>query len=294
MGNFFETIQTLESGKAGHGRPHYDAVDDLIAELQWAAFCHSAGSEEMLMRHHSDTTTSSSETLVFRKDELEAYRTRHHHMSYSTLQRIGERYVDLQAFFQLPLRLLSTRRVSKHTVLQLMRPYLLRRASFTDAYQWDFPDDMGGTSLNRQLVQSDNYEGLYERGDMFGFMGLVASFRLAHVLKETDEQWLAAHYMIMALPGFCREAFIRPHWQSVLSATRNLLRLLPDCVMPIQPNLRELSFQIFAQDYEPCSARRRLQAREGICLRAPEVPVHSIVCTQCKRDQEPLMLSSLW
>jgi hypothetical protein len=174
----------------------------------------------------------------------------------------------------------------------MMRPYFFRHWPFGEGDLWSFPEDAESDEPNRRLVHSGDFERLYERGDAFGFLGLVASYRIAHLSKSVDSQWLAATYMVMALPGFCRSPNVREHWKLVTAITQDLLQLLPDCVMPIHMDIDILRDQIFALTHEPCRSLREQRKRSGMPVAPPENPVR--LNRNRKTNDFPFMIAGRW
>lgn len=106
-----------------------------------------------------------------------------------------------------------------------------------------------------------------------------------------DSQWQAARYLIKALPGFCREACVRPHAEEAVALTKALLVLLPDTSFRIEVDDKVLLEQIDGA-YEPSRQIRLAAAKECLTVEKPADPIVSYAYRRCRPEEIPLMLSA--
>lgn len=290
MGEFHDAVAALESlDQQRRGRPKRDPSDRLQGKIVWTAWILAEGGESSLRARYLLSRIGQEDALAMRSDEINLYRKGSRSLSRSRQALLVKAHPRLASVLGWPLRLLSPQGMTLRTLDASMRPFLV------DGFPsplYVFPGDEAGPRVaNRRLISYLDLERLYERGDAYGFFAIAAAYRMFHLKRLHDSQWTAARYLIKALPGLCREAYVRPHAEDAVALTKALLVLLPDTSFRIEVDEEVLWQQIAGVDHQPCRQLRLAAADEGRTLEEPADPIVPYAYRRCKPGEVPLMLS---
>lgn len=150
------------------------------------------------------------------------------------LSRLVSRYPAVAEIADWPLQLLRFQDQCRNDVLRAMRPYKAREdADELDASTgrvFTFP----GTTSTNESVELSNLSELLERGDIYGFFGLLAQFRLMHAERQADMQCFAARYLVRSVAGACLHPCMRSQASELIYLTKRLLITLPTLAVPVR------------------------------------------------------------
>ncbi len=76
-------------------------------------------------------------------------------------------------------------------------------------------------------------DSLVKRGDIYGFLGCLMTYRIAHGTGDFDLQWIAGRALVRALPGACLYPLIMPSAETMIDLTCSVLSLMPKAAFPI-------------------------------------------------------------
>lgn len=226
---------------------------------------------------------------MMRSDEFAAYRQGKRSLSPHRCQQLGARYPAIAEVLQWPFALLSSHRWKLKAIDAWNRRYIDDPDPIWGRHT--FPGDDLNFDLNRRPVALFDFEGLYERGDAYGFFALAGAYRMYEVQRQPDRQWHAAYDLIRALPGICRDERVRPHAEEVISLTKRLLILLPDTSFRIKVDDDLLWHQIDDPLHEPCREIRLNAGKRGLAIPEPVSPIVPYRYKRCSPHQRPLLLS---
>lgn len=212
------------------GQPKRELSDVLRARVAWSAWASAEGDEDALIRNHKSGPNCSSPEL--RAEDIEAYRRGVRCISQSRLREIAVLHPSLQSVFDWPFQVLSTR---EFTHRQL--------------------DDWSARFRSKEIGW-DSVRDWYATGGPEGFFAVALAYRRFGLLRQTDDQWHAAHYLFKAMPALCRVPFVMPHTALVYTLLKVQLWLLPRSCLPVVPDWQELGRQITSPHHDQSQAQR--------------------------------------
>jgi hypothetical protein len=272
MGEFLDAIQRIEAAtRTTRGRPSLDETARLHARIVWNTWALAEGGEDQLRSRYVVHRDSTDDPLIMRSDEFGAYRQGLRLLSRQRRRLLEARHATVAEVFQWPLEVLSERRLRFEVCDGWNRRHMSNPHPGWGRYS--FPGDVAGSGYSRRPIVPFDLEGLYERGDVYGFFAIANAYRIYDAQRYIDSQWHAAHYLVRALPGVCRDARVRPYASDVISQTKKLLRLLPDTSDRIVVDDSALWNQIDSPVHEPCWETRIAAAASGIHISEPASPV---------------------
>lgn len=121
-------------------------------------------------------------------------------------------------------------------------------------------------------------DALVKRGDIYGFLGCLMTYRIAHGAGAFDLQWIAGRALIRSLPGACLHPFIKPTAGTLIDLTCSVLSLMPKAAFPIHVD-RDITLAL-VRSGKPYS--------EG----STDDPLITYQLVPCKPDQATLVLGS--
>lgn len=284
MGEIYDSFCLLESlQKTHHGRRTHDDVDRLHNRIIWNSWVLAEGGEQAIRDLHVLQRGCGEDPFQLRSDEFAAYASGDRAMSSPRQQQL-RRHPQVLDTLTWPVAALRLRDASLPEVNSWRNQYLNPGIGYEGAYC--FPGDPAECTENRRPLWPEDIEGLYERGDVYGFLILVCLFRLYKLRREADRQWNTARYMIRALPGICRDPRASPFADQVIALTKKLLVLLPDCSIRIEVDEVVLWSQIVGPVYEPCRAIRLSSAKDGLMIPEPEEPIVPYTYRRCSSHRK--------
>lgn len=289
MGELHDLLLDFRLHRPQGGRPEVHLCKKVHNRLLWDAWCRLEGGEEELRARRVFRNGSPDGPLMMRNDEFSAYRTGSRSMSRARSDALSEEYPALADVLRWPLGAFNTHRISRSELLRWHDRYVQNAHPGWGRYA--FPGDATSQDARRRPVVLQDVQGLYERGDIYGFLTLVCIFRLHHVDRLADRQWQSARQLIRALPGACRDDRVRPYADILIALTKDLLILLPDSSFPVQVDDEEVWRQIRSPIHEPCYDVRRIAASMGSYIPEPPPPWVPFTYGKCRRDQEPMLHS---
>lgn len=290
MGELHEACQALQAMQCSNlGRPASDATDRLHSRILWNTWSLVEGGEEELRARYVLRRQSLDGPLMMRSDEFSAYRQGLRSLSLRRRKHLALQHPQLEEVLKWPVAALSHRDWDMRTVVGWHSLFASSAGLFGDRYS--FPGDKTSTDENRMPVMAYDLDGLYQRGDIYGFLMLACVYRLFHLQRLADRQWYAANHMIRALPGACRDPRVRPYAHELIMLTKQLLRLLPDTSFPVRVNDSVLWSQIQDDIHEPSYLMRRAAERRGVHIPEPVSPVIPYRYQRCASHQQPLLFA---
>lgn len=292
MGEIFDSLNSLASRQRAHrGRLAQDDADRLHNNITWNAWVLAEGGEHELRNRFVLQRDRGDDALLMRSDEFAAYARGCRALSPPRRELLLKRYPGVGDVLSWPVVALSLRERTLPNVNGWRKQYLNPDIGPDGAYC--FPGDPEACSANRRPLWPEDIEGLYERGDAYGFLILICLFRMYHLRREADRQWHTARYMIKALPGMCRDPRVRPVSSEVIRLTRKLLVLLPDSSFRIEMDEELIVQQIDDLCHEPCRAVRLEAERGGQYIPEPREPIVPYKYTKCAYEHAAVMLAGL-
>ncbi|MDR7070053.1 hypothetical protein J2X02_002904 [Pseudoxanthomonas japonensis] len=241
MGELYDAIFRLSSlMEPQRGRPAGDAVGRLHRRIIWHAWALNEGGEDKLEARYVLRRESGDDRLCMRRDEFAAYSSGSRSLSPARMRLVTQRHPLVGTIAGMPFAALSFRPRNLAEVQRWIRPYIggyyeIGGVKVSGFYR--FPGDPIGGPAGRGPASLEDYEGLWRRGDMYGLLSLACLFRLMHLKRQVDSQWVAACYMAMAVRDMRSDPYLSPFIGEVACATSALLRLLPDCSRPIKASM---------------------------------------------------------
>lgn len=286
MGALRDSLNRLNQPQ--RGRPRRDPAAALHAKIVMSAWIHAEGGKGTIGGCTSRRKGPEDE-LDMRSDEISAYLRGKRSFSKSRLRQLAQRHPSLAPVIDWPISLLSERELSARQISRLMGPYLVGPPRIP-GYQ--FPgDDASARAPVRSYTAFRDLERLFERGDAYGFLAIVESYRSYHLDRLQDDQWFAARYMVRALPAFCRHPFVRDHADDAIKLAKRLLVLLPDTSFRIKVDDHLLRRQIEAVSHEPCRALQFLPGSQARIMDEPQDPVIHYKYVRCRPGEGPILPS---
>lgn len=289
MGDLYELLEDCRPHGKGPGRPARHPSTVLHNRILWDAWCSAEGGEDALRACRVFRRGSQDGPLMMRSDEFEAYRAGTRTLSRARLSAICFQHSELADLAKWPIGVFNVHRISRDVLNRWHDQYVADPHPCWGRYT--FPLDSTSSEPKSSSVLLRHEEGLYERGDIYGFLVLACIYRIHHADRLADRQWHTARQLIRALPGACRDANVRPHAHALIALTKALLILLPDSCFPIRIDDDLLWEQIKAPVHEPCYEKRRAAARRGQILSEPAPPWVPYTYRRCRRDEEPVLLA---
>lgn len=286
MGFLRDCLTQLAASGSKGGRPRKTPSEMLRNKVLWSAWVLAEGGEDLLIRRHRLHRTSDQDGLGLRTDEISRLREGELGFSKSRLRMLKRIHPSLGAVMAWPFALLSPSEVGKKALQRTMAPFLMKGDYFS-FYAFGANEAPPEAYATNEAIAYQDMERLYERGDPMGFFALVEVYRSKALKRETDRQWIAAHYMIRALPGFCRHPAVRAHADAAIQQTKELLKLLPDSCWPIAVNEGILHEQILSAEHIPSRIARINRAKLGEFIAPPKEPFVHHRLIVCEEDESP-------
>lgn len=119
----------------------------------------------------------------------------------------------------------STRRMAS-------RPHPIQNAATFnnwDRIRYDFPADESGQCLFHPMC----LDALVRRGDIYGYLGCLISYRVSEKLQCAHDQWMAARALVRTLPGACLHPFVISQAKELIALTATAISQLPIGMVPV-------------------------------------------------------------
>ncbi|MGO4259752.1 hypothetical protein [Lysobacter sp. TAB13] len=287
MGEFDEAVGRLSGARRmGKGRPRRSESDVLHARIIWTAWENAEGGQQLMRSRYLMRRGSEDSPLVMRSDEYRQHQDGVKSLSRLRLQALLARHPHLANLIDWPIGLLDLSKGHRPIHRAWFKRYTEKYADeFIPFDIYRFPD---GTSCT-----TSDKEALYERGDAYGFLGLLIAYRNSHQEHRVDSQWFTATWLIRALPAFCRDSSVRPHARKVIELTMKLLILLPDTCFRIRVTEKILWDQINGITHEPSRRKRLAAAQDDHQIPEPIDPIVPYRYQRCRTDQVPILLAGI-
>lgn len=290
MGFLHVSLTQLGTSGSKGGRPRKTSSQSLRNKVLWSAWALAEGGEDLLIKRHRLHRASQQNSFGLRADEVSHLRAGELGLSESRLQTLQKIHPSISTVMAWPFALLSLSRLTKKEVRQTMAPFLVKQ-KYISVYDFGADQSPPDAPATDHAIAYRDMERLYERGDPMGFFALVEVYRSSALGRDTDRQWIAAHYMIKALPGFCRHPAVRAHADAAIQQTKALLKLLPETCWPIAVDDGILHEQILSAEYIPSRIARIKRAKLGEFIAAPKDPFVHHRLIVCDEDESPALPS---
>ena len=135
----------------------------------------------------------------------------------TTVNRIETRLnIHSDDIFNLPLyRLLENKPLTLTEIKKLIKPYDTQE---TMRVAWRFPndEDLYSKRLARPILHRDDSNSLAERGDLYGFIAILALVRESEAINDCESHLFHMSNLFRALPGACRKQPFYRRWKELL------------------------------------------------------------------------------
>jgi hypothetical protein len=98
-----------------------------------------------------------------------------------------------------------------------------------DQIRYEFPADESGQCLFHPMC----LDALVRRGDIYGYLGCLISYRVSEKLQCAHDQWRAARALVRALPGACLHPFVMFQAKELIALTATAISQLPLGMVPV-------------------------------------------------------------
>lgn len=179
-----------------------------------------------------------------------------HTVKKNRVMRIAKTFEGSDSAYLLPMfELLKDKPYSKRTLDKLMAEYL---ADFGGLKCWKFPEaaDNKNFALQPSTIPISNTQGLIERGDVYGFAGILYLLRRAEAEKNTLLHLNYIQDAYQAFPGMCRTTPIRKRWEEALECLMIIHARVPTSLLLVRPNVDVIQKQIQAKTHITIRALR--------------------------------------
>lgn len=229
------------STRPSRGRPCKDQIDELRDSVLRAAIGTGMGGAEL---------DSIAIAVLLGK-----------RLTRSRMAHLSKTYTVLKEPCDWPLELLRVSDFKRIDLERLIAPYFAESSSIRKLSVIELSEAADADVLHRQghqgnqlasigSIESVGYifplseeeisvyparamDALVKRGDMYGFLGCLMTYRIAHGAGDFDLQWIAGRALIRSLPGACLHPFIRPIAGTLIDLTCSVLSLMPKAAFPI-------------------------------------------------------------
>jgi len=174
-----------------------------------------------------------------------------HVMKYNSIIKLRKLYPnnDFYKIYELSLfDLLKNKPMTKKQLEKLVSPYI-DTSNHLDF--WDFSIYQNGDKNGKLTPLSSNIdtESLFQRGDLYGFMGILYHVRMAECTKDTDKHLLYMSEAYRALPGLCRYTHFKNRWKEFYHLLLDLHMRVKTTWFLLKPNIKLIKSQIFAKKH---------------------------------------------
>jgi|GEM_PF-5727851 len=162
-------------------------------------------------------------------------------------------------YFHPIFRLLNTAKFKKNELESLMQRFTI----YIEQYDcWEFPSNSNKSkySYPNTPIRRDDYETLVDRGDSYGFMGLLYNLRAMPKSASPIRYYYFIPYIYQAFPGFCRSNNFKLYWYPLLQALDHLVYQFPGAHAVIRPRVDTIFKQITSKHLITYRARRPLDS----------------------------------
>lgn len=181
-----------------------------------------------------------------------------HAVKKNRVMRIAKTLEGSDLAYLLPIfELLKDKPYSTSTLDKLMAAYIV---DFGGLKCWKFPEaeHCEKFDLHPSYTPIFNTQDLIERGDVYGFAGILYLLRRAEAEKKALMHLEFIKDAYQAFPGMCRTSPIRNRWKEALECLTIIQARVPTSVLLVRPNLDVIQKQIEAKTH---ITRRALRPR---------------------------------
>ena len=120
------------------------------------------------------------------------------------------------------------------------------------------------------VLVKDDAKGLYERGDVFGFMGNLALVKQAEIESDFDDLYFNLLYLYSSLPALGRIGIFNDVWEDILKIIIEIQCHYLAITGLLWPNQKMMKRQVQSQEH---ITQRALRRRDTKTRRFKELPL---------------------
>ncbi|MEZ5506442.1 MAG: hypothetical protein R3F38_10880 [Gammaproteobacteria bacterium] len=167
----------------------------------------------------------------------------------SQVSEISKLFPGSQEIYLWPVfELLKNKPIPVSKLDSLMSEYIVTLAKLKC---WDFPQPVHANQGDYPFPPIYLYdsEGLFERGDVFGFTGILYLVRKAEAERDSDRHFDAMMHAYRAFPAMCRTTPILSRWREALHCLRLIHARVLTTTMLLRPNIDIIEKQIMSKTH---------------------------------------------
>lgn len=148
--------------------------------------------------------------------------------------------------FELPLfPLLANKELSVREIWRLMRPYMTGES----LPYWSFPNDK--TRDHEITILKEDSQGLFQQGDIYGFMAILSLVRESETLRDTDMHLAHLANLFRAVPAIGKLPWIKPHVPLLRECLEIISSRRPSALVDIRVDWDVIQKQIEDPEFSP-------------------------------------------
>lgn len=169
-----------------------------------------------------------------------------HYATQVSVDQVAKLYPGSSHIYDLPIfQLLKNKPISKSALKKSVASYL----PDSGLQMWSFPltqngEDDGWPAPTTHIFDP---ETLFQRGDIYGFMGLLYLVRKAEIENDHFGHLESIKYAYRALPGLCRYKYFRRRWKEFYEALIGIQCRMPASSMMLMPKRDIIQKQVEAK-----------------------------------------------
>ena len=196
--------------------------------------------------------------------------------SVKTLERM---YPGVQHTYDIDVFDLLEIKITKEKVVKLLNKYLhknthpfqLSNNTNSSIYIWRLPAIKVKEKDYSPIILKEDSNGLFERGGMYGFIGILILLREAELNNDSflHEVYLKDAYR--ALAGFCRNKAFKYRWEEFYDALKDIHSNMYSSERLVRPKRDVIKKQIFSKNHITIRAVRPRSLKDFRFIE-PEIP----------------------
>lgn len=175
-----------------------------------------------------------------------------------SVRKLDKDYPDTAWVYQLPLfELLANRRLAIPEIGRLMQPYTEKHS----LPYWSFPNDE--TRDHEIAIFKEDSQGLFQQGDIYGFMAILSLVRESETLLDPDIHLAHLANLFRAVPAIGKLPWIKPHIPLLRECLETIRSRRPSALVDIRVDWDVIQKQIEDPKFSPNREKRPWNADTG-------------------------------